>query len=84
MAEKTPVLHIFALGPPEVRLGEHLVTFPTRKTLALLVYLAIEGGMQPREHLAALLWPESNPERSHANLRNTLSHLQKVLHQVSE
>ena len=83
MADQSPILHILVLGPPEVRLGEHLVTFPTRKTLALLVYLAIEGGMQPREHLAALLWPESNPERSHANLRNTLGHLQKGLHQVS-
>ncbi|HSG44638.1 MAG TPA: AAA family ATPase [Anaerolineales bacterium] len=82
MSDKTPVLHIFTLGPPEVRLGEHLVTFPTRKTLALLVYLAIEGGMQLREHPAILLWPESSPVRSHANLRNTLGHLQKALRQV--
>ena len=84
MTEQTPVLHIFALGPLEVRLGKHLVTFPTRKTLALLVYLAIEGGMQPREHLAALLWPESSPERSHANLRNTLGHLHGALRQSSD
>jgi DNA-binding SARP family transcriptional activator len=82
MADQTPVLHILTLGPPEVRLGEHLATFPTRKTLALLVYLAIEGGLQPREHLASLLWPESSPKRSHANLRNTLGHLQKVLQQI--
>ncbi len=80
MADQTPVLHIAALGPPEVRLGEYPVTFPTRKTMALLIYLALEEGMQPREYLAALLWPESNPERSHANLRNTLSHLQSALH----
>ena len=40
--------------------------------------------MQPRQHLAALLWPESNPERSHANLRNTLGHMQKALHQDKE
>ena len=32
-----------------MRLGENLVTFPTRKTLALLIYLAIEAGPQPRE-----------------------------------
>lgn len=63
-----------ALGPPEVHLGEHLVTFPTRKTLALLIYLAIEAGLQPREHLATLLWPEATPERSYASLRNTLGH----------
>jgi DNA-binding SARP family transcriptional activator len=58
MAEQTPVLHIAALGSPEVRLDEHLVTFPTRKTLALLIYLVLEGGMQPREVLAALLWQQ--------------------------
>ena len=79
MADQIPVLHILALGPPEVRLGEHLVTFPTRKTLALLIYLAVESGLQSRDQLAALLWPESNPERSHANLRNTLGHLQSAL-----
>jgi DNA-binding SARP family transcriptional activator len=79
VADPTPVLHILALGPPVVRLDDRLVTFPTRKTLALLVYLVIEGDMQPREHLATLLWPESSPERSHANLRNTLNHLQTTL-----
>ena len=76
-------LRIFVLGSPEVRLGEHLVNFPTRKTLAILLYLAVEKGMQPREHLATLLWPESNPERSYANLRSTLSRLQKVLYQIN-
>ncbi len=39
--------------------------------------------MQPREHLAALLWPESSAERSHASLRNTLGHLQTALRQAS-
>jgi DNA-binding SARP family transcriptional activator len=76
-------LHLHLLGPPEVRLGETPLTFPTRKTLALLIYLALEGGLQPREHLATLLWPESNPERSYASLRNTLGHLQTVLRQAS-
>ncbi len=83
MADQVLPLHLYALGPPEVRLGENLVTFPTRKTLALLIYLAIESGPQPREHLAALLWPEASPERSHASLRNTLDHLQTALRQAS-
>jgi DNA-binding SARP family transcriptional activator len=78
-----PPLHLHLLGPPEVRLGETLLTFPTRKTLALLIYLALEDGSQPREHLAALLWPESNSERSYASLRNTLGHLQTALRQAS-
>ncbi len=82
MADPLPSLQLFALGPPEVRLGETLVTFPTRKTLALLIYLAVEAGARPREHLAALLWPEASPERSHASLRNTLGHLRTALRQA--
>jgi DNA-binding SARP family transcriptional activator len=83
MADQVITLHLYALGPPEVRLGENLVTFPTRKTLALLIYLAIESGSQPRDVLATLLWPEASPERSHASLRNTLDHLQTALRQAS-
>lgn len=83
MADLAPRLHIYALGPPEIYLGDHLVSFPTRKTLALLIYLAVETRPQPREALAALLWPEANPERSHGSLRNTLDHLQSALRQAS-
>jgi DNA-binding SARP family transcriptional activator len=83
MADQTLPLHLFALGPPEVRVGDRLMVFPTRKTLALLFYLAIEAGTQPREQLAALLWPEATSEHSHASLRNTLGHLQTALRQAS-
>ena len=51
MADHSLPLRLWALGPPEVHLGDNLATFPTRKTLALLIYLAIEAGAQPREHL---------------------------------
>ncbi|MBN2500020.1 MAG: hypothetical protein JXB38_04575 [Anaerolineales bacterium] len=79
MAEQTSVLNIFALGPPEIRLGERLVIFPTRKPLTLLIYLAIEGELQPCEHLAVLLWPDASLEHSYASLRNTLGQLQTIL-----
>ncbi len=83
MAEQFFTLRIATLGPPEVRLGDSQLAFPTRKTLALLVYLAAEAGLQPREQLAALFWPEANPERSYASLRNTLGRLQKVMREAS-
>lgn len=83
MADQAMGLSIFSFGPPEIRLGSSLVKFPTRKTQALLIYLAIEGGLQQREHLAAFFWPEASPERSHGNLRNTLGHLQSSLRKVS-
>ena len=77
--DQTLSLHLTALGSPEVHLGEKLLILPTRKTLALLFYLAVEARNLPREHLAALLWPEANAERSYASLRNTLGHLQAAL-----
>lgn len=83
LANHTLSLQVLLLGPPEVRVAGKPLAFPTRKTLALLVYLALERGEQPREHLAALLWPEANPERSYASLRNTLGHLQSVLRLAS-
>ncbi len=84
MASQTTQLSLQLLGPPEVRLGESLLVFPTRKTFALLVYLALEGRPQPREHLAALLYPESSSGRSFASLRNTLSRLQGALRRAGD
>jgi DNA-binding SARP family transcriptional activator len=83
MAGQTQPLHLTALGPPEVRLGENLLKFPTRKALALLFYLVLEARAQQRQYLAALFWPEANTERSYASLRNTLTHLQTVFRQAS-
>lgn len=83
MTDQLLTLHVLALGPPEVRVGENLVTFPTRKSQALLFYLAIEAGQHLREYLASLLWPTTSPQRSYASLRNTLSRLQVALRQAS-
>jgi DNA-binding SARP family transcriptional activator len=67
------------LGPPEVRYRDRPLSFPSRKALALLVYLAVEGGVQPRDKLAALLWPESDASRARATLRNGLHQLRSTL-----
>ena len=37
-------LQLSLFGVPVVKHGEHTLTFSTRKALALLVYLAVEGG----------------------------------------
>lgn len=73
------MLTLALLGPPEVRHVGRLLTFPTRKTLALVVYLAVQGGRQPREKLTALLWPESDEDRGRAALRQTLALLGDTL-----
>jgi DNA-binding SARP family transcriptional activator len=72
-------LIISLLGPPAVRHGNTVVRFPTRKTLALLVYLAAEPAVHSRERLISLLWPEADQEHGRTSLRATLSLLRRAL-----
>jgi predicted ATPase/DNA-binding SARP family transcriptional activator len=67
------------LGTPEATHDGEAVKFPSRKALALLAYLAVEGGSHTREKLTALLWPESEPNVARAALRNTLAQLRSTL-----
>jgi DNA-binding SARP family transcriptional activator len=77
-------LSLALLGRPEVRHAERVLKFPTRKTLALLVYLAVEGGFHTREKLTALFWPESDGPQGRAILRNTLRYLRSALLEVAD
>src|SRR5215471_10983592 len=72
-------LKIALLGPPEVSHRDHRLTFPERKVLALLAYLATERGMQERQKLTRLLWPESDMAHGRSALRFTLLHLRRIL-----
>ncbi len=72
-------LRVALLGAPEIQLSGVPVTFATRKALALLSYLAVEGGAQPRERLVGLLWPESSADLGRAALRKTLAYLRQAL-----
>lgn len=74
-----PQLQLALLGSPDVRWGQQAIHFRTRKSLALLVYLAMTGTTQPREHLAALLWPDSDDPHARALLRRTLAYLKDAL-----
>src|SRR3989441_5350246 len=72
-------LHLSLLGTPVVKHGEQTLTFSTRKALAMLVYLAVEGGMHPRKALSEAFWPELDAEHGRAALRATLLELRKLL-----
>src|SRR2546426_2646152 len=67
------------LGPPEVRHGDQVLLFSTRKELALLLYLAVEGGVHSRKHLSEQFWPEGDARHGRAALRITLLHLRHML-----
>lgn len=66
------------LGLPRVLLNNQPVTFPTRKALALLIYIVLERRVHSREALMAMLWPESDTARAQASLRTTLAYLRKI------
>jgi DNA-binding SARP family transcriptional activator len=53
---------------------------PTRKTEALLAYLALPlGQAHPREKLASRLWGDMPDAQARGNLRNALSRIRKAL-----
>ena len=68
------VLRLFAV--PSVELAGVPLRFPSRKGLALLILLAVNG-QQSRDRLANWLWMDSaNPRDA---LRNALAQVNKVL-----
>jgi hypothetical protein len=56
--ERMPELTVSLLGPPRVERDGVPVEVDTRKAIALLAYLAVNGQGQNRDTLAGLLWPE--------------------------
>ena len=71
-------LHLSLLGEPLVKHDERKLTFSTRKALALLVYLAVEGGLHTRKNLSEAFWPELDAEHGRAALRATLLELRRL------
>lgn len=66
-------------GLRAVRGDTTIERFPTRKTAALLGFLALSPGrFLPREILADALWPEASRETQLHNLRLTLSRLRRL------
>src|SRR4029453_682768 len=72
-------LRLTVLGPPSVTHADTASVFPTRKALALLIYLAIEGGRHSRDKLTTLFWPDSDRAHGRAMLRYTLTTLRRSL-----
>jgi len=67
------------LGPPRVERDGRAIEFDTRKAIALLAFLILEGRTQSRDRLATMLWPEADQDRARASLRRTLSPVRTAL-----
>ena len=72
-------LRVALLGPPLIEVDGRPLNVDTRKATALLAYLAFTARPARRDTLAALLWPETSPDRARATLRRTLSTLKSAL-----
>ena len=72
-------LAMWFLGPPRLVRDDEPLEVDTRKTIALLAYLAVTGQPHSRDALATLLWPESESRQARAILRRNLSMLNKAL-----
>jgi DNA-binding SARP family transcriptional activator len=68
------MLDIQLLGTPSVTVDGNDVEVDTRKAIAVLAYLVIEGTVE-RDLLATMFWADSPPDRARATLRRTLSAL---------
>ncbi|MDQ3105606.1 MAG: AAA family ATPase [Actinomycetota bacterium] len=73
------MIEVRLLGPPRVERDGTLVAFDTRKAMALLAHLAVTERPRPRDTLADLLWPGTEPERARGALRRTLSSLRAAV-----
>ncbi len=77
--QNQPLLHINLLGNPEIRVGDGAPLQLPKKTLALLVYIAIERQMVKRSKLILLFWSDVPDESARSSLRTGLSGLKKAL-----
>ena len=67
-----PRLSLRLLGTPIVCADETQIQFSRKKSIALLAYLAVEGGARGRDSLATLLWPACGQRQARTNLRTCL------------
>jgi DNA-binding SARP family transcriptional activator len=72
-------LKLFFFGPPRIESDGEALQIDTRKTLALVAYLAVTGEAHTRDSLATLLWPGPEPHRARSILRRNLSIMRKAL-----
>jgi predicted ATPase/DNA-binding SARP family transcriptional activator len=66
------------LGSPHIECDGEPLKVETRKTSALLFYLAVTGETHTRDTLSAMFWPESDQSHARGALRRILASLRKT------
>ena len=74
------MIRLHLLGPLQIDVEGKAAALASRKSRALIAYLALRRGEAvPRETLVGLLWGERGEEQARASLRQALSALRKAL-----
>jgi LuxR family maltose regulon positive regulatory protein len=66
-------------GSPTIESSKVSLHLETRKSVALLAFIALSPAPPSRENLAVLFWPEYDQSHALGNLRRNLSSLNKIL-----
>jgi DNA-binding SARP family transcriptional activator/predicted ATPase len=74
-------MRVQLLGSLRFTCGQHLLTsITTNRLQSLLAFLLLNGqSPQSREHVAAILWPESSDAQARTNLRQLIHHLRRAI-----
>ncbi|MBN1937529.1 MAG: hypothetical protein JW934_22920 [Anaerolineae bacterium] len=72
-------LSLSLLGPPLIALDGQPVQVGRHKAIALLAYLALDQRPHSRDALATMFWPDLDQSAARAELRRTLSLLNRTL-----
>jgi DNA-binding SARP family transcriptional activator len=79
-AEVTLARRIYLLGRPRVELnGQEIEARLRQKSLELVALLAAHEDGMVKDAILEMLWPEGDPQKSDANLRQCLSDIRKHL-----
>ena len=64
-----PSVHLQVFGVPMTFVRGRETRLSLKRAVALLAYLGLNGAPVPREHLAAMLWPDADEARARTRLR---------------
>ena len=79
MTDREESLFLKLLGSPCILRNGETINLGTKKSLALIAYLAIHKSPVQRDILDNLLWPELSSEKARRNLRGELARIHRSL-----
>jgi pimeloyl-ACP methyl ester carboxylesterase/DNA-binding SARP family transcriptional activator len=69
MRSRSPSIELHVFGVPVTLVHGRETRLSLKRAVALLAYLAFNAAPVPREHLAAMLWPDADEPRARTRLR---------------